>query len=1273
MRQYVTSNLPVFFVAIFCAAAGVSLPSSANPIISEFCASNDGNYFDEDGDASDWIEIRNSGVSSINLNGWRLTDDAARLSKWLFPSVSLAPNEIIVVFASSKDRSVAGSELHTNFSLAQSGEYLALVSPSNSINTEFSPSYPAQENGHSFGSSTPSSTMTLVTESASCKVIVPDAAYDASVGTSWRDNTLGFDDSSWTAGTQGVGYERSSGFEGDINLDVESAMYTTNASIYIRVPVNVTANPAAILGLRLRMKYDDGFAAFINGSTPANASAYSPSPLAWNSTTTGGNNPEAAATVFEEFDISDMIPNLVSGSNNILAIQGLNSDHSSSDALFRCELIAQVADSGSTSTGYFDTPTPGSINPDIAYEGFLSDTNFVHGRGIYHSSITETLSCPDLGATLIYTTDGSIPSLSNGTVIPPLDEHTPPIGVISIITTTTLRAIAIKEGHRPTNVDTQTYLFPDDVLTQSGESLPLYTSGTSVWDYEMAPDIVTDPRYSELSDNLLSLPTLSIVMPTDDIWGENGVYRNPTSFGSAWERACSVEIIHPDGSPGYQVDAGLRMQGSGSRRRAIGKKSMRLAFRKEYGDSRFKYPLWGPTGPGEIANLVLRGSYFDSWTFQADSSSVDAITRSNALQFRTHFATIAHERTGSHTIASNWVHLYINGKYWGPYNTHERPDAEFAEYHLGGTEQDYTVIKTGTELVQGNLTKWNELMTLCNPYNASNHASILAMIEPKPFIDYIFMNIWGGNNDWPHNNWYAIRNDSTDSPFSFYVWDPENYVFNTSANLTQVSTASSPGIVYDRLRRDLEFQVNFGDRVHQHMFNNGPYTLSNMQTLWQQVADELEPAMNGESARWGDEHTASSYNTVDHWLPHVAYRKNTYMPTRHDLVLSQLKAVDLYPHTPAPIFSQHGGTIVADFQLSITNPEGDGSVYYTLDGSDPRLIGGALNSSAQLYSSALSLSTSTTVKSRTQSASGEWSALNQAHFTTGEVPSLSNLVISEFNYNPADATTAELSLGFTDKDDFEFIELLNTGSSTLDISTLVFDNSSEGIAFDFSTLTNPLLAPDQRVVLAKNSLAYAARYGNADNLAGNFSGRLSNKGETLTLTQNGIILITFTFSDSYPWPNSADGQGASLVLINPMSNPVHSRPQNWRASGQINGTPETAESLPATPLNPREDTNHNGFPDFIDYLIPSARNNITTTLDVDGYLRIEFTIDPRAEKAQAYVQYSEDLSSWTSASDKLSLLSETYNSDGSVTYRWRASSHHQDRIMQFLRLKVEER
>ena len=145
----------------------VALPSPAQPIISEFMAQNDTVLADEDGAFSDWIEIYNPGPSATNLNGFYLTDDASNLTKWQLPAQTVAAGGYIVVFASGKNRAVAGAQLHTSFSLDADGEYLALVASNGvTVISSFGAAYPKQHPDIAYGRQTSGTNPTLRTNQA---------------------------------------------------------------------------------------------------------------------------------------------------------------------------------------------------------------------------------------------------------------------------------------------------------------------------------------------------------------------------------------------------------------------------------------------------------------------------------------------------------------------------------------------------------------------------------------------------------------------------------------------------------------------------------------------------------------------------------------------------------------------------------------------------------------------------------------------------------------------------------------------------------------------------------------------------------------------------------------------------------------------------------------------------------------------------------------------------------------------------------------------------
>lgn len=134
------------------ATVAVRVAQPVDVRINEIMSSNERTIDDEDGDDSDWIELKNFGDGSANMDGWFLTDSTENLNHWSFPEVTIAPGETLLVFASGKDRSIAGRELHTDFRLSSAGEYLALVAPNGqSIISEFAAAFPVLPTDISYG------------------------------------------------------------------------------------------------------------------------------------------------------------------------------------------------------------------------------------------------------------------------------------------------------------------------------------------------------------------------------------------------------------------------------------------------------------------------------------------------------------------------------------------------------------------------------------------------------------------------------------------------------------------------------------------------------------------------------------------------------------------------------------------------------------------------------------------------------------------------------------------------------------------------------------------------------------------------------------------------------------------------------------------------------------------------------------------------------------------------------------------------------------------
>lgn len=362
----------VCFPCLLALWIGLASLTAQEVIISEFVAANVTGLGDEDGDQSDWIELWNQSDGPVDLGGWSLTDDPDDLGQWVFPSLVLAAGERLLVFASGKDRAEAGGELHSNFRLSASGEFLAFVRPGGiAPDSGFVPSYPIQYPDIAYGLGIPEGTaVALVGAKSPVKFQVPaDASSD--VGGERPFHEPAFDDEAWGEGRLGVGYATAVQDpyfdfigEGGRLLD---QLYRRNTTVYLRVPFMLD-DPALVDGLLLKARYDDGFAVYINGS-PILASALGPEDGVWDfEARARANHSDRDAVIPQSFAIDHRAANLVAG-ENILAVHGLNRSSSSSDFLFEAELVAQLSGGESPELLYLLEPTPGSENgrgvPDL--------------------------------------------------------------------------------------------------------------------------------------------------------------------------------------------------------------------------------------------------------------------------------------------------------------------------------------------------------------------------------------------------------------------------------------------------------------------------------------------------------------------------------------------------------------------------------------------------------------------------------------------------------------------------------------------------------------------------------------------------------------------------------------------------------------------------------------------------------------------------------------------------------------------------------------------
>ena len=706
--------------------------------LNELLASNRTGILDDEGRSSDWVEIYNPGTGAIRLGRYYLTNDPKTLDKWAFPNNRIAAGGYLLVWMSGLDRTSLAPE--------------ALRASAATIPFE----------------------TTLIETGAEWKYLsgASNAKTLARQKTPNGWNAVNFDDKGFAVGRAGFGYG-----------DEDDATKLPHGTTVVLLRREFTLkDPLMSELLVLQVDYDDGFAAYLNGTRVAAANAPAGEP-GFDSTASGSHE----AGVAERFDLS-AYAGLLRRGKNVLALAGFNTHRASSDmslktslgilpavchANFRLNknsgtlyLVApdgNIADqinyrqevtdqslgrsaSSRADWGYFLTPSPGSANlgPQQT-KPVKSRISFDPEPGAIEQG--DEVRINDKSSSTIdirYTNDGSDPDASSLLYRAP----------IKLLETSLLRAAAFIGKERVSATVPATYL--------------------------------VGPRPA--------LPILSVSMKPGDFLD---VHLRSSASGRASERKAFFELFDPAGKRKLATGFGLRLHGGAGRRGGLEtKKSYRAYFRQVYGEGRVDYPIIPEAKVEDFDKLVLRSNFNDG--------------RSHGSYIRDQVIRDLHRDMGALSSSGSWYVLLVNSINHGVFNVVERMDEEFFISHLGPGQ--YDVMKTGDTVLNGTRQGWEELRSFISSTDFSNQANFEELsrrVDIGNFTSYVILNLWSLNLDWPHNNWYAARR-VPDGKWIFLCWDAEwglGGVPSYRSNLDPYAFIDSGGAYGHGLSRKLFFAL----------------------------------------------------------------------------------------------------------------------------------------------------------------------------------------------------------------------------------------------------------------------------------------------------------------------------------------------------------------------------------------------------------------------------------------------------------------------------------
>ncbi len=1303
----------------------------STPRINEFVADNGpGGLLDEDGAGEDWIEIYNPGPNAADLSTFYLTDDAA-LDKWAFPAVVMPPDSYLVVFASSKNRAAAGSELHTNFRLSNGGEYLALTRDNGgggfTTVSEFAPAYPAQEEGFSYGIAPDGLTLGYFTPPT------PGAANGAP--------SLGF-----VADTQ---FDVDRGlFAAPFTLNITTATpdatirYTLDGSTPTATTGTVYSGPLTVSGTTTLRA-----AAFKDGFTPSNVDtqtylflddvrtqfANGAAPPGWPSGSVNGQefnygmDPDITGrySAAQMIDALSAIPSislvtdqqhLTSSGTGIYTHAGSHGKSWERPCSLEIidpsgEKISIQTDCGVRIRGGFSRS---GGNPKHAFRLFFRGE---YGDGkfdypLFEGEGVDAFDKVDLRTSQNYSWafqgDGSNTFLREvlgrdlqGSTGQPYTRsryyHLYLNGVYWGLYMTQERAEArFAESYFGGDAD------DFDTIKSAGSSGGYNTEATdgsfapgsdwhTLWTMARAQNASpTLARFMEMQgldpdgSRNPALPAYLDVANLIDytmLIGYTGNYDAPLSnflngASNNWfgirdrvrdDRGFAFFVHdgeHSMGAGGGWNSANDRMNtGNGSGQRNDYNKSnpgflhfdleeSTPEYRLRFADHAHRYLFNGGllTAPSVLAHMDARRA-----------TVADVIIAESARWGDSKRADPYDEADWNNAV--NSLTSTING----------RRDVFLGHLRTAGLYPD---LDAPTYAQHGGQVATGSSLTLFAPTAGTHVYYQVGSGDPDTtdWQDALDPRLLAGAPD-PSAGVLAISGGGGGPTTTHYI--PLGDTWKYLDDGSNQGTAWRATAFNDTSWPSGPAQLGYGDGDEATTTDDPGSGNRYATTYFRKAVAIPDPTVFGdfEIAITYDDAYAIYVNGTE-----VARHSGLPAGAAFDVYASNTVGDNAIDTLTIPKTAFAAGTNVIAVEIHQTSAtSSDVSFDLRLTGRPP---GGGDTVTLALPET---IDSPVWVKSRTyNSSTGEWSALNQAFFTTAPAATPADIVISEVHYHPLPPTAAEFGVDPTfDQDDFEFVEIMNIGAGTVDLGGCAFilipsGDHLEGIEFTFPPGT--LIAPDERLVVVANSAAFAARYP-AVPIAGDYSGRLDNTGEWITLVDpTGAVIASFRYNDLSPWPETADGAGPSLVLDDPGSAPDPADPANWSASPAIGGSPGSTDGTPFVG-DPLADDDRDGGVAIVEYLqglsdsIPSAEHFPTVgVVEIEGefYATITFRRDPLATGATPFIEGSSDLTNWIDldAGGFTELVGSTTDADGTPlhTYRFNQPVDAFPRI--FLRLGV---
>ena len=853
-----------------------------DPFISEIVAANDKTLKDDFGETSDWIEIHNPGSTATRLLGWGLSDELESPLKWTFPDVAIAPGGFLVVHASGNNIAETDRPLHASFRLSRAGEFLGLAKPDGSFADKYAPGFPALNDNQSYGVPMMGAPDEVIPAHSTFSYLTPASG---NAKEKWTETNFKLT-SDWRSGRSGFGFQKSGS---TLTGLIKTKIPTSKRAIWLRKKFSIK-NQDTLDYLILRIQFDDGFIAYLNGQKVATVNAVEKPK--YNSYATRDNRDLS----FFDFDLTDHIRLLKPGQNNVLAVQSFDYRTDRTQFFVMPTLLAgRLTAFDSTKRVFLSTPTPGRLNasqsPPQPGEPVFSEPS-----GSFSSLFSITLKPAVEGEIVRYTTNGSVPSSSS-------KKYTSAIRITK--STLVCARCFTEDGHGGAPV-TREYLQLASNVRKFSSNLPVI-----VIENFKGGSIPSDPYKNA---------HMSIYEPGED--GRTKLMDGPT----------------------LDTRVGIKIRGSSTQNRA--KKAFTVEARDDFGEDRDITPLGMP----EESDWILYAAYNFDRALIRNALVYELSNQIGRYAVRTRFCEVFVNTNGGALSYNDYVGVYsfmekikrdknrVNITRIAPDDSSEpevtggyifkidRPDPGDSGFSAGGQgikwmepkEDDITSRQSGYARAY--------LNTMYK--NLSHTTKYRDYIDPLSWIDHHMLNEFTKNPDGLRLSTYFFKDRNKRIEYG-PVWD-----FDRTMGCDDDGRAANPvgwsGSYihgwWSRVMRNKSFKELYAQRWGE--VRGSVMTEKNIFSIIDEWEELLDESAKRNFTKWRLVNSKTGFQTEIKQLKTWISGRLTWMDTQFDSI-------------PSPLLSITEGAALPGFQLGVSAQSDE--VYYTTDGTDPRMPNGDIN------------------------------------------------------------------------------------------------------------------------------------------------------------------------------------------------------------------------------------------------------------------------------------------------------------------------------------------